>query len=401
MKRKPVVVYVAHDVGGHGGMELHLEEVISRLKNECELIVVSTTLKLKNSTGIRHIKIPVITRPVPLRLVLFSIFATIRIAFIKRDILHTTGAIIFNSADFSTVHFCHNGYINAVGNTRAKNNTSYFKKLNSLLASKIALFMESKIYKPSKTKNLIAVSNRVKEELDSNFAYDAKDVVVIPNGVDTKRFYPQSYNEKMHLRNKYNLPTQGTFLLFMGGDWPLKGLEYVVQSFSGLAQSFLDLYLIVVGKGDSKFYSSALEPSIRNRVIFAGKQTRPEDWMGMSDIFVFPSSYETFSLVVHEAAATGLIILATRVGGVEDLIRDGKDGILIERNLESITTHLNNILVELKSHRYLGENARKNVARLSWENTFEETMQIYKTYLIETKESRGGGFEYIYSQGKK
>ncbi|WP_128658958.1 glycosyltransferase family 4 protein [Paenibacillus sp. 598K] len=394
MRKKPVIVYVAHDVGGPGGMELHLEEVIQRLKNECELIVVSSSLKLKNAEGVRHIRIPVITRPVPVRLILFSIFASLRIVFLKRDILHTTGAIVFNRAEFSTVHFCHDGYLQAVGNTRSELNQSIWKKWNSRIAGGIARSMEKLVYRPERTKQLIAVSKRVKRELLAAFPYQEQEIAVIPNGVDLGRFKPCTQAEKIAFRSQYGLAESSTYLLFMGGDWSRKGLDLLVEAFVILADRYPDVGLLVVGKGDPQPYLQRLSESHRNRAVFVGKQPRPEEWMALSDIFVFPSSYETFSLVVHEAAAAGLTIFTTEVGGIEDLIRDGQDGIYIERDSRSLAEALAQVLEQPQAYRQLGTQARERVSPLTWEHTYREMMGQYQRMLT-TTQNRGGRFEYV------
>ena len=376
-------------------MELHLEEVIQRLKHHCELIVVSTSLRLKDKTGVRHIRIPVITRPVPARLILFSIFASVRIAFLRRDILHTTGAIVFNRAEFSTVHFCHDGYLQTVGDTRSELNQSFLKKWNSRIAGAIARRMERFVYRPSRTQRLIAVSKRVKQELLTAFRYQENDISVIPNGVDLQRFKPCTREEKQRLRIKYGLAETSTYLLFMGGDWSRKGLDLLVDAFVTLADRYPELSLLVVGKGDSQPYLERLSDQQRSRVVFAGKQPHPEEWMSLSDLFVFPSSYETFSLVVHEAAASGLMILTTEVGGIEDLIRDGQDGIYIQRDSASLVERLQQVLDAPEAHHQLGGNARARVSPLTWEHTYREMMKQYQQRFATLTESRGGRFEHL------
>ncbi|MFS0723900.1 glycosyltransferase family 4 protein [Paenibacillus sp. 1P07SE] len=394
MRKKPVIVYVAHDVGGQGGMELHLEEIITRLKHQCELVVVSTTLKLSQKEGIRHIYIPVIARPAPIRMIMFAVLATIRIFFLKRDLLHTTGAIVFNQADYSTIHFCHDGFIRAVGNTRANLDQSFLRKLNSRAATSIALIMERMIYVPKRTKHLIAVSKRVQRELLDAFPYKPTEVSVVPNGVDLTKFKPAEGKDKNRLRKHYGLDQEKTYLLFMGGDWPRKGLDYLIDAFNKLADSFPDIGLLVVGKGDPTPYKNQLRPEAREQVVFAGMQSKPEEWMALSDIFVFPSSYETFSLVVHEAAAAGLIILTTEVGGIEDLIRNGKDGIYIERDADNIYHALKQVLSDYDDHLQMGVSVRERVRSLTWENTYEKMMKQYMIDLAKI-ERRGGQLEHL------
>lgn len=376
-ERKKIVV-VAHDVGGTGGMERHLEELIMRLKQDAQVTVVAVSMKLADCSGVRFIRIPVMSKPVPLKMILFAIVATLRLLFMKHDILHTTGAIVFNRADVSTVHFCHAGYMEATGNSRSKLNRSLLRRWNSLLASSIALSMERFIYKPKRTSKLVAVSGRVRKELLASFPYQAHEVEVVPNGVDTACFRPKTEEEKQTLRKRHGLPERGVFALFMGGDWPLKGLDFVIDAFNRLALDYPDLHLIVVGKGDKEAYAAKIAEGAKERVFFTGKQSNPEEWFGLSDVFVFPSSYETFSLVVHEAAAAGLVVVSTRVGGVEDLLEDGLNGYYIERDGERIAMRLRSILGAPEVSRSLGVQARSKVAALTWDNTYFLMTQVYR-----------------------
>ncbi|MCZ8516500.1 glycosyltransferase family 4 protein [Paenibacillus filicis] len=348
-------------------MEIHLNEMIMRLKEDYNVTVVASSLNVTNPEGIKFIKIPVIKRPVPLRLILFSIFASLRLLFVKRDILHTTGAIVFNRADFSTVHYCHHGYLKA-GGTRADSGVSRFRKWNSDIASFIARTMERIVYHPNRTAKLLAVSNRVREEILADFPYAPEQVGYLPNGVDIDKFTVYESEAKKVLRQQYGVPEDGDILLFMGGDWPRKGLNLVIEAFNKVADQFPELYLLVVGKGEREPYYKMVQPEHQDRVRFTGKQSEPQLWFGMSDIFVFPSSYETFSLVVHEAAAAGMVIISTKVGGVEDLITHHVNGFILERNSDEIASALREILSAPERYRLYGERARARVKQLTWEN---------------------------------
>lgn len=373
MSGKRKLAIIAHDVGGPGGMESHLEEVISRLKHDYEVIVVAASMNLKDRTGVRFVRIPVPKRPVPLKLVMFAILASIRLLFLKRDVLQTTGAIVFNRADISTVHFCIAGYRQAAGEARDGEKRSFLRRLNDGLVMKLALLMEKLVYKPKRTRRLVAVSNRVREELLDSFPYAEDEVRVIPNGVDVHTFYPYSASRKQELRIRFGVPEQGRILTFMGGDWHRKGLAYVVDAFNQVAGEFPDLFLLVVGKGDAAHYASRLSPAHRHRAHFAGSQPNPWDWLGMSDVFICPTSYETFSLAAHEAAASGLTVISTKVGGVEDLIEHAVNGFYIERNAASIETTLRQVLGRHEDCRGdYGYRARAKVMDLTWDHTYRK-----------------------------
>ena len=397
MKQKQTIAYVAHDVGGLGGMERHLEEVITRLKHDYHVVIVSASLNMKNKEGIKWIRIPVPSRPAPLKMILFAILATIRISFLNRDILHTTGAIVWNKADFSTVHLCHHGFLKSTGNTRAKLNQSFFKKWNSRIATRYALWMEKIIYNPARTRKLIGVSNRTRTELIESFPYKGSDIITIPNGVDFTRFKPVNRGRKLSLRQEHDLREKGRYLLFMGGDWPLKGLDFVIDAFKQLAPLYPDIHLLIVGKGDPKPYLAQLEVHEQERVRFTGRQSKPEEWMAVSDLFIFPSSYETFSLVVHEAAATGLPIVATKVGGVEDLLEHGSNGLIVTRNGEDIRQAIETLLIDAETSANMGKRVREDVSSLTWDSTYERMINQYKKRLVDRHGNGRERLEHIHN----
>jgi glycosyltransferase involved in cell wall biosynthesis len=398
MNTKPTVALVAHDVGGQGGMERHLEEVIYRLKKDANVVVVANTMKLADSEGVTFIRVPVIKRPIPLKMLFFAIVASFRLLFVKYDILHTTGAIVWNRADFSTIHFCHAGYMKENGGQRSNYTRSWSRRLNSKLATAFALWMERFVYHPKRTKRIVAVSKRVKEEMLNSFPYSSGDIEVVPNGVDIHKFYPYTRESKALVRKSYDLPERGTFLLFMGGDWPRKGLDEVIQTFNQVAARFDDLILIVVGKGNIEQYRQLVDAKFRHRVHFVGQQARPQDWFGISDLFISPTAYETFSLVTHEAAAAGLIILSTKVGGVEDFIKDRINGFYIKRDPVQMAVTLSEVLSKLEDRQACGQSARMSVERLTWDHTYLAMASLYVASLTGSVEGRSNWNEYIHQQ---
>jgi len=379
MKKRRTIAIVAHDIGPNGGMEKHLLEMVTRLQSDMNVIVVASSMNLgeEQAEGIRFIRIPVIRRPIPLKTILFAIFASIRLLFIKRDILHTTGAIVWNRADVSTVHFCHAGYRKETNNSRVRHAHSLLRKLNSWLDSSLALMMERLIYKPSRTMMLVPLSNRIKNQCLEFFPYKETDMRVIPNGVDLQRFSPHTEAEKMAIRRELNLSETARILLFVGGDWSRKGLEHVIAAFHKVASLYPDLQLVIVGRGSIPHYMAQVEERYKHRVLFTGVQANPEKWFTASDLFVFPTDYETFPLVGLEAAAAGLVILSTRVGGMEDLIVDGENGLFIERDAHDIAVKLDKVLGDWQTYRSLGILARESVQQLTWDETYRQMLRVY------------------------
>ena len=100
-----------------------------------------------------------------------------------------------------------------------------------------------------------------------------------------------------------------------------------------------DLKLVVVGgqKHLIDLYRRRVDAlELSKRVTFVGMQHDVRPWLWAADVFVFPSAYETFSLVSFQAAAAGLPLIVTHLYGVEEFAKDGRNSVVVEKNLESL-----------------------------------------------------------------
>jgi len=390
------IVLVANDVGGVGGMEKHLEEMIDRLKRTYQVTVVSSSLRLQDPTDVRFIRVPSFRKPFPLMITMFSLYASLRLMWLRKAlrgdcIVHTTGSIVLCKADISTIHYCHAGWQHAVATDAVGNvSVSVFHRINSAIGLRMKLWMEKHCYRPDRTPHLVAVSKRIKAELADFYPYPNASVSVIPNGVDTNRFRPASAEEKEHLRRDVGLPAAGTYLVFMGGDWERKGVRFLLAAFNRLAEDYRNLHVLVVGPGDSEALLTLVPEPFRERVHFVGRQAYPERWYRLGDVFVFPSSYEACSLAVLEAAASGLTMLVSNVGGADDVVEDGLSGHFIERSAESIVAKVRYLLENLTAMQQTAQAVRCTVERMTWDDTYRQFLALYESV---GREKEAGGFD--------
>ena len=192
----------------------------------------------------------------------------------------------------------------------------------------------------------VAARNRILRDADAFVAMSRliRDEVVgagvapekvrhIPHGVDTKRFRPATPEERRDLRRRLGLPPEAPVVAFTGRLLRGKGLETLVDAF---ASQEAHACLLVVGSGDGQALS--VEDAIRKRVagadlagrvIMTGRVNNVEDYLRASDVFAFPSEFEGLGLSLIEAQACGLACIASRTGGMVDVIEDGKNGVLV------------------------------------------------------------------------
>lgn len=377
MKKKLAIV--AHNVNNRGGMELHLLETIKRARQDYDITIIATEYT-SNFEQVKFIKIPIPQRPAFIRSVLFTLIVSL-ILFIKKfDFVHTTGAIVLNKVDISTIHFCHKAYKNKGFSERYKHSTSLAHKLNALLHGKLALMMEGICYRPSHIPCLVAVSEHVKIELLEHFNYRDDEIAVIYNGVDTTIFKPIEIEEKRDLRIQIGIPEKALVFAFIGGDWSRKGLRILLDAFEGFLekQPHIVARILVVGKGDRKVIQSGLSEEVKEKIIFQGFHEDPSIYYKMSDVFVLPSLYETFSMAALEAGACGLPVIMTKVGISDIVAEDNVTGYTVERDKVSLQNALEKIAMDELLRLRMSLEVLSRSEKITWDKTYDQFRICYQ-----------------------
>lgn len=226
---------------------------------------------------------------------------------------------------------------------------------------------------------IVAVSQSLKH-VAMQLEIPAHEIRVIPNGVDTKQFHPL---DRAAARAACGLPVDRTILLAVGGVYDGKGHHLVVDALAGLVTRHPNLLYVIVGAerpGDS--YRKNLERMIAARglvehVFIAGP--RPHDelpwWYAAADLFCLATRSEGWANVLLEAMASGVPVVTTDAGGNAEIVRDGRDGLLVRfgdaRGLASA--------IEEALGRQWDRDATISYARgLSWERAAETVLEEFR-----------------------
>jgi glycosyltransferase involved in cell wall biosynthesis len=367
------VMFVGHHIGGSGGMERHTEQLIGRVLDAGRPVtVVARSCDLAPRPGLRFRRVPAPRRPFVLLYPTFFALASLVVARRREAVLHTTGALIANRADVSTVHYCHRAAVKRIDVSRAARPDLLYK-LNQAAGGPMSRAGERWCYRPGRTLLLCAVSRGVAHELDTEFPAMAGRIRAIPNGVDAHVFRPDAAAREA-VRAEIGLRAHDLLALFAGGDWERKGLRYAV----GALAHAPPWHLAVAGEGDpAPLLASAGAAGIASRVHFLGSRHDMPRVYAAADAFVFPTAYEAFPLVALEAAASALPLLITRVNGAEELIEDGAGGWFIERDTADIGRRLQQLADDPELRRDLGDGARTSAERYSWQGMADDYMSIY------------------------
>jgi UDP-glucose:(heptosyl)LPS alpha-1,3-glucosyltransferase len=229
-------------------------------------------------------------------------------------------------------------------------------------------------------KRYIAVSRRVSQELVKHYRVPESRIRVISNGVDVERFKPDA-SARRQIREDFGIPQEAPLLLFVGHEFNRKGLAHLIDAMERLGPEF---HLLVVGSDNQAPYRAMAKVSV-GRIVYAGEQKNVERFFAAADAFVFPTSYETFSLVCMEAMASGLAVFATPVGGIEEYLKDGRNGMVITQDGADIAQKVETVFQSATLAAQLRVAARATAENYSWDNIAGQYIDLLSEILEERK----------------
>jgi glycosyltransferase involved in cell wall biosynthesis len=168
-------------------------------------------------------------------------------------------------------------------------------------------------------------------------------------------------------------------VIYVGRLIDVKGVEYLIRAMKIIRNK---ASLLVVGDGKDRKGLERLSKGLDVR--FAGEVGRDRiiEYMGESCVLVLPSISEGFPNIVLEAMSLGVPVIASRVGGIPDIVKDGETGFLVEPgNPRDIAKYIDLLLGNRKLRREMSEKSLREVRKYSWSNTIAEYEKVYKSVL--------------------
>ena len=365
------VTIVAHDVGAVGGMERQLSELAVGL-SECghPVTVIARKCVLPAGSGVEFHRVRGPSRPFLIAYPWFALAGSLAVARRRCGVVQSTGAIVANRVDSVAIHCCHQAYTAKPG----RPGRAYV--LYGQVVGVVKRVSERLCVRRNRDACFVCVSDGVAEEVRRSFPAVAGHVRTIHNGVDTAEFAPgAAAAQGRALRGELGLEERDLVAAFIGGDWEHKGLRHLIEALA-LAPGW---QLLVAGRGQPDDYRQlAAELGVGERIRWLGVRSDVRPVYAAADAFVLPSSYETFSLVAFEAAASGLPVIASDVNGVRELITSGESGYLVEPRAEEIAARLRELAAEPGLRTRLGAAARESALRFRWEQMVREHHELFE-----------------------
>lgn len=279
------------------------------------------------------------------------------------DVIHAQGLTCW-TADVITAHIC---------NT-ARVEKDHLRTNRQRLFDTLAGYAELEFYRHNRKARWIAVSNETANELYAD--HDPQHPVeVIYHGVDTEQLRPLGGQaEKLALREQIGLSSNRWLWLFVGE--ASKGLLPTLQALKHFPQA----ELVVISRSSAvEWLTKAWGLGVLPRVVWPGPQESMNQFYQMADVFVYPSQYDAFGMVVAEAMSAGLPVIVNNTIGAAEWIRHGENGLVCEvSNPASLQAQLQ-LLANLPDRgEQIGTNARLTARQHSWQSCAEATLRVYE-----------------------
>ncbi|MCC5937197.1 MAG: glycosyltransferase family 4 protein [Lunatimonas sp.] len=251
--------------------------------------------------------------------------------------------------------------------------------------SKLLGLPQQRLRMAKEVDGFIALSSEIVEELkEKNIG--AKQIIRIPNGVDTRKFVPLKLESKVLVREKFGLKESDFVIVFTGGISQRKGPSLVLRAIEGMIGRFPQIQLLIIGpdrdKGKEKQVLEELLSSntvLQNHTHIIDHTSTILAYYQAGDLFVLPSLNEGMSNSMLEAMSCGLPAIVTKVSGAADVVDHGRNGYLIDREVsqlaECILVYLEN--TELRTRH--GIQARNKIlAQFESNSVLKKHLELFR-----------------------
>jgi len=233
------------------------------------------------------------------------------------------------------------------------------------------------------TDKIIALTEQEKKD-HLHFLIASEDKFsVVHSGINLDRFSNLSVDPAV-MKRELEIPEGNLVVGTAGRLTPVKGQRYLIEAARKIVDVKPDTTFVFLGDGEllNELKNMAFRLGIRENVKFLGWRPDVAEVMSTFDIFVLPSLNEGMGRVLVEAMAMGKPIVASDVGGIADLVVDGKNGFLVPAaDVEIMVVRINDLLESAEKRKKMGENGKSRAANYSSNLMVKNIDQLYRAML--------------------
>lgn len=291
------------------------------------------------------------------------------------DVVHAIGGAL-PGATVVTAQYCHAAWLEAKRRYRVRDGALATRVYHRLVSRQSVAF-ERRAYASPALREVIAVSARTADELAAHYGVDRARVTVVHNGVDPAVFDRARYpGARDALRRTLGLAPQ-TPLALLVGTHARKGLATAIAAAARASDA---LHLVVAGSGDAALARRwAAQSGLGARLHLLGPRLDVAELFAAADLFVLPTRYEPFGMVIVEAMASSLPVVVSGCSGAAELIRHGENGFVVQAadDTDGFAAAIRAILADRALGERVGRAARATATTVAWSEVARRTEAVY------------------------
>lgn len=231
------------------------------------------------------------------------------------------------------------------------------------------------------TDHVLAISSTVKEFAVRRMGFRAENVEVLYYPLPRHSFAPPDPERVMAVRRAHGIPRDAPVIGAVTRFYPSKGIRHLVQAFPAVRAKFPDARLVLVGQGpeEARLREQCRTLGVEDRVVFAGFQREAQAYAAAFTVAVVPSLEEGFGLVALEAQALGVPVVASREGGLPEVVSDGHTGLLVPpADAGALAAAICTLLGDAELRENMGRAARTQAERFSLDRYVARLIELYR-----------------------
>lgn len=370
------IALVAHHARRTGGQDRYVLELARQLatRHEVHLVVVRAEGCEGSPVKVHPLGLP--DRPV---LWLAPRFARRARALVRRegfDVVHAVGGSL-PGANVITAQYCQAAWLAAKRRYHVREGSTASESYQWLVTRQ-GIAHERRAYADRSLREVIAVGHATGQELVRHYALSPSRLTVVHNGVDPALFRRERYpGAGARLRTSLGLPRESSVALLVG-TYARKGLETAIAA---AARASERLHVVVAGTGDEALARRwAAAAGLGGRLHLLGARSDAPELFAAADLFILPTRYEPFGMVIVEAMATELPVVVSACAGAAELIRHGENGFIVEApdDAAAFAAVLRQLLADPERRRAVGAAARRAALTVAWPEIARRTEAVYQ-----------------------